>query len=47
MLAGVFQWGVHVIEHSGNPLGNLSIPRGFGRTRQNRQKPSYSRLLDF
>ena len=38
MLAGVFQWGLHHIEHSGNPLGDLSIPRGFRRTRHNRQK---------
>ena len=29
--------GVQRIEHSGNPLGDLSMPRGFGRT-QERQK---------
>jgi len=28
MLARVFQWGVQYIEHSGNPLGDLSMPRG-------------------
>ena len=26
--------GLQHIEHSGNPLGDLSMPRGFGRTRQ-------------
>jgi len=26
--------GVQHIEHSGNPLGDLSRPRGFGRTQQ-------------
>ena len=37
MLAGVFPLGVHHIEHSGNPLGHLSTPRGF-RREHNRRK---------
>ena len=39
MLARVFQCGVQHIEHSGNPLGDLSMPRGFDRTLQ-KQKSS-------
>ena len=39
--------GVHHIEHSGNPLGDLSIPRGFPRTRHNRQKKVIVAYMSF
>ena len=45
MLAGVFPLGVHHIEHSMNPLGHLSTPRGFRRTQP--KEASYRRLLFF
>ena len=40
MLAGVFQYGGHVLEHSLNPLGSLSIPGGFGLDRTERSYPT-------
>ena len=39
--------GVHHIEHSWNPLGDLSIPRGFRRTRHNRQKKVIVAFVSF
>ena len=39
--------GVHLIEHSGNPLDDPSIPRGFRRTRHNRQKQVIVAFLSF
>ena len=39
--------GVHHIEHSGNPLGDLSIPRGLPRTRHNRQKKVIVAFVSF
>ena len=45
MLAGVFPWGVHHIEHSGNPLGHLSILVVFDG--HNRQKQVIVAFLSF